>query len=381
MNVRRDHAAELRRALSDVRRVVAALGLDKGAQRQASGLLVCCPWHGDRSPSCSVTRGADGTIRVRCFGCDASGDVLALVAQVNGLDLRRDFVAVLRRAAEIANAYDVLADLDGRPAVERSTLPVTPQPTPALPDEQQQLDADTYDAVATFLLDACPLDGSVAFYVEGRGLLDVARAAGLGGLPPQAAQAALVARMVDRFGVDTLVAAGLLRERNGEPDLRGFAWPDARLLLPWRGAGVAGTIDVLQRRRIDAGEPKYVAPRGRLQRFPFGADALETIGPDTSIAYVEGALDVLAVRVFAAQEGLDVVALGLPGVSSWRSSWATFARGRVARIALDADRAGDAKVADLQRDLYAAGAAQVTRLRPPNGSKDWTDALAARGAR
>lgn len=385
MNARRDHAAELRRTLADVPRVVAALGLDRGAQRQASGLLVCCPWHDERTPSCSVTRGRDGTIRVRCFGCSATGDVLALVAQVNGLDLRRDFVAVLRRAAELANAYDVLADLDAGP-VERRTFPVEPRSVerrtfpeePVADDEPQQLDADSYDAVATFLLGACPLDGDVARYVEGRGLLQVAQAAGLGALPPYAAQAPLVARMVERFGVDTLVAAGLLNVGDDGPDLRAFRSPAARLLIPWRGPGVAALVDVLQRRRIDSGQPKYVAPAGRRQRHPFGVDTLEIAGPDTSVAYVEGALDALAVAAFAAQEGLDVVALGLPGVSSWRSSWASYAAGRVARIALDADAAGEGKVAELQRDLHAAGAARVTRLRPPQGFKDWCDALVAR---
>lgn len=383
---RRDHAADLRRALADVPRVVAALGLGQGAQRQATGLLIRCPWHDERTPSCSVTRGPDETIRVRCFGCSASGDVLALVAQVHGLDLRRDFPTVLRRAAEVAGAYDVLADLDGGRPVERRTLPVEPRrverSTLPVEPEQPQLDADTYDALATRLLDLCPLDGDVARYVEGRGLLAVARAAGLGALPAYAGQAALVGRLVaDGFGPDALVAAGLLRARNGEPDLQAFAHPAARLLLPWRGPGGAATIDVLQRRRIDAGEPKYVAPRGRPLRYPFGADALESLGPDTSIAYVEGALDALAVRALAAQEGLDLLPLGLPGLQAWRSSWATYAQGRVARIALDADAAGEGKVAELQRDLYAAGAARVTRLRPPQGTKDWADALVARAGK
>ena len=56
---------------------------------------VRCPWHDERTGSCSRERRPDGTIRVRCFGCRASGDVLSLVAAVHGLDVRRDFVRVL----------------------------------------------------------------------------------------------------------------------------------------------------------------------------------------------------------------------------------------------------------------------------------------------
>ena len=108
----RDHKKELRHALADVPRVVRALGLDKGAQRQATGLTICCPWHKENTPSCSVTLGKDGTIRLRCFGCQATGDVFALIAQVHGLDVRHDFPEVLRISAELANATDILDDLD-----------------------------------------------------------------------------------------------------------------------------------------------------------------------------------------------------------------------------------------------------------------------------
>jgi hypothetical protein len=100
----RNQAMAVRRALTDPLRLVAALGLDRGARRQRGGVLIICPFHGDRRPSCSVTLGKDGTIRVKCFGCDAAGDALTLIARAQGLDLRRDFGDVLlvgRRLAGI----------------------------------------------------------------------------------------------------------------------------------------------------------------------------------------------------------------------------------------------------------------------------------------
>ncbi|MBI2391497.1 MAG: hypothetical protein HYV09_18045 [Deltaproteobacteria bacterium] len=98
----RDEVRELRHRLDDPARVVHLLGVDKGARRQPRGLLVRCPAHEDRTPSCSVRVGADGTIACRCHGCGWTGDVLGLIAAVRGLDPRHDFARVLEEAADLA---------------------------------------------------------------------------------------------------------------------------------------------------------------------------------------------------------------------------------------------------------------------------------------
>ena len=101
----RDVVREIRNRLDNPASLVQSLGLTKGARRQAGGgLLIVCPApnHSDRSPSCSVRVGRDGTVQVRCHGCGWSGDALSLVAVVHRLDVRRRFRAVLERAAEIA---------------------------------------------------------------------------------------------------------------------------------------------------------------------------------------------------------------------------------------------------------------------------------------
>lgn len=89
-------ARDLERRLADLgpRRVCELLQI--GATPQDGYVIVTCPWHADRTPSASVTIGDNGTIRVRCFACDATRDVHALVAAVHRLDVEEDFVAVLR---------------------------------------------------------------------------------------------------------------------------------------------------------------------------------------------------------------------------------------------------------------------------------------------
>jgi hypothetical protein len=111
-----DDVDRIKQALDNPRALCDALGLipDGGRGRTwfldgRDAIRVPCPWHGERTGSCSVTL-AGGTVRVHCFGCDQSGDALSLIAQVEGLDLRTDFRRVL----------DVAADLAGVPRPDRS---------------------------------------------------------------------------------------------------------------------------------------------------------------------------------------------------------------------------------------------------------------------
>lgn len=318
---------------------------------QRDGVSTRCPAHG--GVSLSLTVGRDRTMRAKCFGCDLAGDIFTLVASARSLTLPRDFPETMREAAALASI-----DL---PAL----VPMREQ-LPTLPDA-------TFDAVARALL-RDGLQGSVAEYVRGRGIEDEARADGWGALPWPWAQGDLVDRMLVDFGAPVLLASGLFLD---DPD-RGIriARPGARLLIPWRGAD--GRILSLQRRRLDAGEPRYVAPAGRPLRQPYGVERLAT-RPGAPVVYVEGAIDALALRALCGSR--DVVPLALPGVEAWREAWAAHARGRTAFVGLDEDAAGDGKVETLTRHLEAAGARSVRRWRPGGGAKDWAERLARAGIR
>jgi len=89
----------LKRRCADPLALAHALGLADGARRQRHGLMVRCPWHAERNPSCSLTVGADSTLRAHCFGCGKSGDVFTVAAAVLGLDARADFVRVVQEVA------------------------------------------------------------------------------------------------------------------------------------------------------------------------------------------------------------------------------------------------------------------------------------------
>lgn len=85
---------EIKRRLADPEVIVATLGLTDGVRRQSRGLFVRCPWHAERTASCSLTCCPDGHARIFCFGCGKGGDVFSLAAAVLGLDVRADFARV-----------------------------------------------------------------------------------------------------------------------------------------------------------------------------------------------------------------------------------------------------------------------------------------------
>ena len=339
----------VRLSLVDPLDVARRLGIDKGHRRQGSGgILVVCPAHGDNGPSCSITVGADRTLRVKCFGCDFSGDVFGLIGAVERLTLPRDFRTAVALGAELA-----------RVALSEPVRFVAPDAPPPV-------DAETFAAMAEELLGASPLRGDVAAYLDGRRLLEDATRDGWGALSPPREQGRTFALLRRRFGVANVERSGLVK--------RGaFSHPDARVLIPWRGAD--GRIVTLQRRRIDGGEPKYVVPAGRSTREPYGADRLAA-DPRAPVAVVEGAIDVLALRALCRRKGVVCIPLGVQGVSSWRASWGALARGRRAFTATDADEAGERCASAIARDLTEGGALSVRRWVPP-GANDWADVLAA----
>jgi hypothetical protein len=127
---------EIKYALSDPTRVLEALGMmgqGKARLRQAGGWSVRCPVHEDGTPSCSVQQ-RDGVILWKCHGCQASGDVLHLVAFANNLNIDTNFKAVLAEAARLAGLWHIVDKLAGREPV--GPRPVPPPPPVAEPPRE-----------------------------------------------------------------------------------------------------------------------------------------------------------------------------------------------------------------------------------------------------
>jgi DNA primase len=327
----------------------------------------------------------DATIAVKCHGCGVSGDALSLVAAVEGLDLRRDFRAVLARAAALAGIRldertPRVTPRRGEPSPSRRMVEPPPPPSPRRDTDEDRAVQRLYAS----LLEACPLDSEGVAYLEGRAPGLAERAVGWGALPAAARDQSEVERfLVREHGEAAWRASGLARD-GGE----GFVYSDHRLLIPWRAAGVDGAVVALQRRAMRAPverEPKYIFGRARAAAYPFGVeDIADEIDSADELVIVEGAMDALAMRALSdAHPAAARVVVGLPGVATWQQHLdfiAKWCAGRRAVVALDADAAGEGVVSAMASALRQRGAAATTR-RSPGVGKDWVDALAATALR
>lgn len=228
----------------------------------------------------------------------------------------------------------------------------------------ERLDALSYHNISTRLLELCPLDGDdeVRDYLDRRGLFVAAARFGCGAVPR--GQAAVVEALTETFSWEALKLGDFVCEWEQRPVLDRLRHPYHRLILPWRNRH--GQVTALQRRRLDAREPRYVFPRNVRPEDPFGAHLPQKA---ERVAFTEGALDAMALSILASRdEPTDV--LGIPGASGWVRAWAGYGTERTALVALDADKAGDETAALMAADLMAAGASEIRRMRPA-GASDW----------
>jgi DNA primase len=358
--LRSDLARELRERLTNAVALAQGLGLRAAPRATARQVTVSCPWHDENTPSCVVRVAKDGTIAVRCHGCGATGDALTLIAQVHRLDLDGDFPEVLRHAAELAGAPGLV-----------DVASVGPGPKKAREPEPQSV--ETYHAIWNYIADECaPMRSvapNVAAYLTFRKIFADAEAAGCFGFPTDARK--LVADLLANFERSDLDAAGALR--GGEDGIDWPAWP---LAIPWRDR--FGRIHCVQRRRIINGKPRYLSPKGRSPRAPFGAehlaDALSFHGRHAEIVIVEGALDCCARRRIARAQGERAAIIGVYSASAPLVGLPLdLFQGRRVVLALDDDAEGDRACDDKLEPLIRGVAGEVIRERPP--AKDWLQSL------
>lgn len=384
----RDHnnadAERIRTALDDPFGLLDRLNLLDGKhgadwKRQPAGVTIRCLWHSENTPSCSVTRVRNG-VRAYCFSCRVSADGLGIIAAALGLDMRADYARVLDHGAEIAGVplqerldrtpYHALPPMVRRPVAVRVEAP----------------EDGSVAAVAAVLADLVPItrDRAAMGYLRDRGL-DCRATRGWYALPSdETARTRLRDEVVARVGAEAWASSGLSSVEGPRVGLWSYAWHGPRVVIPWRAPN--GTVEALQGRLVGAESGdvrKYVFPRGRRPRWPYGAEVIGDLDPDTAVAVVEGAIDAVSFDLLAGAAGADVVALAVPGVSAWDARWLRLFARRPCVVGLDADRAGEAAVADMRTRLAAVARRDAHRrplvsVKRPRSGKDWNDALVSR---
>lgn len=348
---RPDYAREIRNALVDPLALCDRLGLlARGTfQRQPRGAIVRCPWHEDRSPSCSVRVARDGTIAVRCHACGATGDALSLVAQVHGINLRRSFRDALATAAEVGGMHALADEIRaGKPNDSRVAI-VAPVVAP-----EPERDYPSAGDLSALMAATIPVTESaeVASWLNARGVApEHVVANGL------AVALKRDARLLPRFAT-----------------YKGRSWVETghTLILPMRD--VYGAIrSVRAGRVVDGDSPKRLPPAGCKATALVMADALgvEMLAGTASprrATFVEGEPDFLtwATRPHGASTAVIGIVSG-----SWNAAFAErVPSGATCMVRTDHDAAGDRYAAELQRTLRRGRF--VVR-----SSRDWTPEAAS----
>lgn len=318
-----------------------------------------CPVHGGDSLSAAFANGIH-TCHSGCGG--KSRDALALIAEVDGLDLRRreDLGAAAVRLAEILGTAVEAAPrrveaFGGRPAPSPLRSPSRPGTAPVR------------DAAALWERLSCR-DGAGEEYLRGRGLLE-----------------------------DPLPSS-LVRFNRGSSD----PWLAAReadgYVLAFAVRGADGAVRTISLRHIGPGVPPEERPKTIALAGCSTSGAaicrpevvsLGTSDPEFSadeLVLCEGGPDALAATMIFDRGALEgetpptwaLGAIGVASVPGVLRAFSAIVRGRVVHLALDADRAGDEGVLEASVAAREAGARKVTRLRPPGGAKDLAAAWEAR---
>ena len=165
------------RAHANIGTVIAAYGIelqkDGSKPDQMKGL---CPFHEDTKPSLKVN--TDKNV-YKCFACNAGGNVLDFVKEIEGIELRP-------AAQKVADICGIAVSAGaGAPAKKKQpaaqTKPSSPPPQPAAETPaDEELDGDLQNRVLTFELKLTQ-DDALKVWLEGRGIDHHAqRAFGLG---------------------------------------------------------------------------------------------------------------------------------------------------------------------------------------------------------
>ena len=270
------------RDAADIVAVVSEVISLKKAGRNHLGL---CPFHGEKTPSFSVSR-EKGTYY--CFGCKRGGDVIDFVMELE----RLSFTEAVERLAE-------------RYGVE---LPLASPESRRRKDEQTQL-GEVVEAAQAFFLKRLGEDRPRAF-LERRGItMEFAAAFGLGYAPAE--WRALYDTLHRRFAEKLLVAAGVSVEGD-----QGRVWDRFRdrVTIPIRAP--RGTLVAFGGRALGEDLPKYLnSPETALfakSHLLFAEDrAQRAFASSNRAIVVEGYFDCLALHQAGIEDAVATLGTAL----------------------------------------------------------------------
>jgi DNA primase len=261
--------------------LVDVIGRHVQLKRAGQNFLGLCPFHGEKSPSFTVSPSKQF---FHCFGCGAHGTAIGFLMEHRGLG----FVEAVRELAQQVGL-------------------TVPDPSPAAAHAIGHLRAltDLLQQASDFYRRQLKGSEDAIAYLKGRGLSGTSAARFALGYSPDAWNA--LAAAFDSYAEPQLVEAGLVIDNDGKryDRFRG------RVMFPIRSR--RGSVIGFGARSLDGSEPKYLnspeTPVFHKGRELYGVfEAQEAIRRRRRVIVCEGYLDVIQL----AQSGIEesVAALG-----------------------------------------------------------------------
>jgi DNA primase len=272
--------------------IVDVVGRHVQLKRGGANLMGLCPFHGEKSPSFSVSPSKQF---YHCFGCGASGDAIRFLTEHLGLS----FVEAVRELAQGVGLQVPEEQVSADEKQRRDTL-----------RERRKSLGDVLAQAADFYRQQLKGHARAVDYLKRRGLSGaVAARFGLGFAPPGWRT---LAGVFPSYDDPLLEEAGLVRQR-GDEESEGAAakdgsgrydWFRDRVMFPIRA--VSGEVIGFGGRVLDDSKPKYInspeTPVFSKGRELYGLFEARTAMRQRGYALVvEGYMDVVAL----AQSGFE----------------------------------------------------------------------------
>ena len=268
--------------------IVDVVGRHVELKRGGANLMGLCPFHGEKSPSFSVSPSKQFYY---CFGCGASGDAIRFLTEHLGLS----FVEAVR---DLAQGVGLTVPEDEASPEERERRDTLRQ--------RRQSATAVLTRAAEFYRAQLRAHPRAIDYLKQRGLSgQIAARFGLGYAPPGWRT---LAGVFPDYDDPALAEAGLVRQREAEDEgahhtprsdtERGrYDWFRDRIMFPIRG--VAGEVIGFGGRVLDDGKPKYInspeTPVFSKGRELYGLfEARQALRDKSYALVVEGYMDVVA---------------------------------------------------------------------------------------
>ena len=264
--------------------IVDVVGRHVELKRGGANLMGLCPFHGEKSPSFSVSPAKQFYY---CFGCGASGDAIRFLTEHLGLS----FVEAVRDLAQGAGLTVPEEDVSAEERQRRDTL------------RQRRLNlGEVLTRAADFYRQQLKAQPRAIDYFKKRGLTGaIAARFGLGFAPPGWRT---LAGVFPNYDDPLLEEAGLVRLREAEAGAahdsseRGrYDWFRDRVMFPIRAVG--GEVIGFGGRVLDDSKPKYInspeTPLFSKGRELYGLfEARQALRDKGYALVVEGYMDVVA---------------------------------------------------------------------------------------